>query len=584
MKYQSSNTKLIIEHDWGTRKAKHTCPECSQNRRNKSEKCLEFYPDTDSAYCFHCNTTFFKYDPHRTEKVYAVPEWKNKTELTDKAARYFEGRMIPQQTLIDFRIYSDTEWMPQFQKETEVICFPYFRAEKLINIKFRGASKSFKMVSNAELMFFNYDEIGKTESIIITEGEIDALSYHTVGHKNVVSVPNGANKNLEYLDPCIELFTQVQTVYLATDADTKGVELRDELARRIGPEKCHIVSFKNCKDANEYMISYGGIELHKTIADARPYPIKGIIAADDFYQDIRSLYENGVQPGKGIAVYSVDEFCTWETGRLAIATGIPGSGKSEFVDYLITRLNLLHGWKAGLFTPENYPLKYHYSKLFEKIIGKQFSRFKSSDIEFNAAYEYIKENFFYVLNEEDTTVETVLESAKILIKSRGIKVFVIDPYNRLDHKYTDSETQYVSRFLDKLTSFAKYNNILIILVAHPTKLKKNAAGKYDVPTLYDIAGSANFYNKTDYGFTVHRATNEDNIMQNEISVFWQKIKFKHLGKQGSTQMRYNYNNGRFEENMNTIDVWDNSSWINSGAQPENTMPINEEFENNNCPF
>jgi twinkle protein len=571
MKYQSSNTKLIIEHDWGTKKAKHTCPECSKSRRNKSEKCLEYYPETDSAYCFHCNTTFFKYDPHRTEKVYAVPEWKNKTGLSDKAAKYFESRMIPQKTINEFKIYTDTEWMPQFGKEIEVICFPYFKNGTLTNIKYRGAKKSFKMVSNAELIFFNYDQIGKTDSIIITEGEIDALAFHTVGHENVISVPNGANKNLEYLDPCIELFNGVQTVYLATDTDTKGVELRDELARRIGPEKCRIVSFKNCKDANEYLISYGGIELFNTIENAHQYPVKGLITAEDIYQDIRSLYENGVQPGQMIDVPVVDQHVTWETGRLAIVTGIPGSGKSEFVDYLIVRLNLLHGWKAGFFTPENYPLKYHYSKIFEKIIGKQFSRYKASDIDFNMAYEYIKENYFYVMNEEDTTVESVIESAKALIKSRGIKIFVIDPYNRLDHRYTDSETQYISRFLDKLTSFARYNNILIFLVAHPTKLKKNTAGKYDVPTLYDIAGSANFYNKTDYGFTVHRMTNEENIMQNEIAVYWQKIKFKHLGKQGVSDLKYNYNNGRFVENSQSIEMWDNSSWLTAGEQPQDVF-------------
>ena len=50
------------------------------------------------------------------------------------------------------------------------------------------------------------------------------------------------------------------------------------------------------------------------------------------------------------------------------------SGKSEFVDYIVTKLNIKHGWKAAFFTPENYPLKFHYAKLFEKMIGKKFSQ------------------------------------------------------------------------------------------------------------------------------------------------------------------------------------------------------------------
>ena len=85
------------------------------------------------------------------------------------------------------------------------------------------------------------------------------------------------------------------------------------------------------------------------------------------------------------------------TKRLAIVTGRPGSGKSEFVDYLITRLNLIHGWKSAYFTPENYPLKYHYAKLFEKYIGAQFSQHKTNKIDFDIAYEYIQNNFFYIM-------------------------------------------------------------------------------------------------------------------------------------------------------------------------------------------
>lgn len=562
MKYQNSNTKQIIDHDWGTKKTKVLCPECSHNRKNKTEKCLEYYPETDSAYCFHCNTKFFRFDPHRSEKQYSVPEWKNKTELSEKAVKWFESRMITQGTLNKFKIYTDTEWLPQLQKEAEVICFPFFRESKLVNIKFRGPQKSFKLVSNAELLFFNFDIIGQSKSIIIVEGEIDCLSFFQCGRQNVVSVPNGANKNLEYLDTCIDQFEQLETIYLATDQDSKGIELRDELARRLGQEKCKIVSFKNCKDANEYLQTYGGIELYDTISRASEFPLNGIVTAENLSAELLSLFQNGVKPGLNIDIQCIDEFCTWETGRLAIVTGIPGSGKSEFVDLLVTKLNLLHGWKAGYFTPENYPLKYHYAKLYEKLIGKQFNRFKSTDIEYNTAYEHIKDNFFYIMNEEDLTVDSVLNAAKSLVKRKGIKVLVLDPYNRFDHRYTDSETQYVSRFLDKLTNFARFNNVLVFLVAHPTKLKKNpTTNKYPIPTLYDISGSANFYNKTDYGFTVHRKTGENNIMINEVEVLWQKIKFKHLGKQGFSDLKYNYNNGRFEPVNSTVDIWDNTNWL-----------------------
>lgn len=233
---------------------------------------------------------------------------------------------------------------------------------------------------------------------------------------------------------------------------------------------------------------------------------------------------------------------------------VHNSGKSEFVDYLICKMNILHGWKAAYFTPENWPLKYHYSKLFEKLIGKKFNIKTSSEIEWDTAYEYIRNNFYYILNEEDFTVNSVLNSAKVLIKTRGIKILIIDPYNKLEHQYKDSETQYISRFLDQLTLFAKMNDILIFLVAHPKKMNKTD-GKTDVPSLYDISGSANFYNKTDYGLTVHRNSDSENIMLDEVKVYFQKIKFKHLGHQGIVSLNYDKDSGRFNTGGRDLSNW-----------------------------
>jgi len=553
MKYQSSNTKQIYNVEF--KQGRNLCPECSHLRVKKTDKCLEYFIETNTAYCWNCNTTFFEYKPYEA-KQYFIPEWKNITNLTDKAVKYFEGRMIKQETLNKMKVYSDSEFMPQFKKKIEVICFPYFLDEKLINIKFRGSNKAFKLVSGAELIFWNIDCLKNCNEVIITEGEIDALSFINVGYDNTISVPNGANVNLEYLDNYIHLFDSIKIIYLATDQDTKGIELRDEFIRRFGAEKCKIISFKECKDANEYMIKYSPTELKDTILNAKDCPVKGLIKANDIQVELRDYFENGIQKGKMINIPEIDKYITWETGRLAVVTGVPGSGKSEFVDFIVSELNLIYGWKAGYFTPENYPLKYHYSKIFEKLIGKGFNAKKANEVEYDMAFDYISNNFFWILNEDDLSLEKIIENAKFLIKTKGIKILVIDPYNKIEHQFDKNytETQYISKFLDKLIMFGKLNDILIFLVAHPRKMNRG-----EIPTLYDISGSANFYNKSDYGFTIHRVLNEDNIMTNEIHIHWQKIKFKHLGEQGISQLKYNYNNGRFETGV--VDVWDNSNWL-----------------------
>lgn len=559
MKYKSSNTNIVheLEFDQTNSKKRYPCPECAGSSKRKRPKDLQYYMETKTAYCFKCETTLFEYKPHENTKQYVVPEWKNTTKLTDRAVKWFTGRMISQDTLNKMEICSSTEYMPQFQKEIEVICFP-MKIEGIVkNVKYRGPEKSFKLFSGAELIWYNYDAILKSNEIVIVEGEIDLLTWIENGYENVISVPNGANKNLEYLDNSIHAFDHLNKIYLACDQDTKGIELRDELIRRLGIERCSIINFKQYKDSNEYFVKEGGLSFKELLNTAKEVPVKGAVKIESMYNDIIDLFEKGIQPGKAVKISNIDEFCTWETGRLAICTGNPGSGKSEFVDFVVSLLNLNHGWKAAYFTPENYPLKYHYSKIHEKFSGKKFSK-DYGDADFSTVFEHLKDNLFYVLDEEDMSLKKILEVAKMYIVQHGIKVLVIDPYNKLDHNIEKglSETQYISKFLDELIRFTKFNDILTFLVAHPSKMQRG-----EVPTLYNISGSAHFYNKADYGFTVHRVRDENDLMTNEVDVYWQKIRFKNLGKQGISNFKYNYNNGRFEQLYSTVDQWDNSNWL-----------------------
>jgi twinkle protein len=559
MKYQSSITKIIydLHFDSGVKK-RYQCPECSDSRKKVKAKDLEYYPDTNRAFCFHCQITLFEYKPY-VKKEYVLPEWKNITNLSDKAVKWFNSRMISQVTLNKMKVYSDEEYMPQFGKQIEVVCFPYFLDDKLINIKYRGPQKSFKLHSGSELVFWNIDCLKKANECIVCEGEIDALTYIEVGYENVMSVPNGAGNNLEYLNDYIDFFKPIRRILISVDNDTKGIELRDELIRRLGVEKCLLINLRECKDANEFLTTYSGNELKDAIKYANQIPIKGIVRADNIYNDLVDMFENGIKPGLEIGVYEIDKYILWETGKLVVCTGEPGMGKSECVDYIVSRLNLLYGWKVAIFSPENYPLKYHYSKIYEKLIGKQFKKTDTGSVEFDMAFDYINSNYFYILNEDDLTLKNILDSAKYLVSKEGIKILIIDPYNKVDHQYEkgQNETQYVSKFLDALTNFAKFYDVLVFLIAHPAKLKPG-----EIPNLYTISGSANFYNKCDYGFTFLRMKDENNVMTNESQIHWQKFRFKHLGKHGISNLVYNWNNGRFEQ-LSGSDVknWDNSNWL-----------------------
>jgi twinkle protein len=266
------------------------------------------------------------------------------------------------------------EWMPQTGKKERCICFNYYEDGKLVNTKFRDGAKNFKMVAGAEVIPYNIDGIKGEKECIITEGEIDALSFAEIGRMDVISVPTGANKNLTWMDRFVQTHLEdKRVIYVATDADRKGQELGKELIRRLGAPRCRMVSYpEDCKDANEVLVKHGKEALAQTLTDAPEIPLEGVFTILDVGTDLRALFEKGMERGAETGWENFDRYCTFETGRLCVVTGIPGAGKSEFIDELVMRLNIRHNWRVAYFSPENMPLTYHLRKLMEKVTGQRF--------------------------------------------------------------------------------------------------------------------------------------------------------------------------------------------------------------------
>ena len=433
----------------------------------------------------------------------------------------------------------------------------------------RDGAKHFMLEANAQLLPYRLDHIRDTLECIITEGEMDALSFIVAGYDNVVSVPNGAQKNLTYLDDFIEShFENKGRIYIAADADAKGLELRNELVRRFGEEKCRIVTYgEDCKDANELLLQQGAEALRRAIHEAKEVPLEGVFTASDVKEELLGLFEKGLQKGATLDMGDLDDLLSLEVGRLMIVTGIPGDGKSEFLDEVAVHLSLKYDWRCAWFSPENFPVTLHHPKLIEKLIGKRFKKGLMNPLELDAAIGYLSQNFFDILPEEGYRVDTILERAETLVRRKGIRVFILDPYNCLEHQIPSgqSETQYISEFLEKLRSFARRRQALVILAAHPTKMKKDPmSGKFPVPTMYDISGSAAFFNKADFGIAIER-----DRARGVTRVHVQKVKFRHLGQPGVASFQYNTCCGRFVpmQESKSPDIpdedpkWDNSNWL-----------------------
>ena len=485
------------------------CPSCSHTRKKKSIKCLSWNHDKEVGYCNHCEGSFVKHK--ELEKEYNLPERKG-SALGDKMLSYFKSRGINENTISRFNI-------TQHDNGQSWICFNYFYGAELINIKYRNAKKEFRLEKGCRLIPYNINSIIGANICYIVEGEFDALTLYECGFKEVVSVPNGAhakNNKLEYLDDVIDEFDKIEEIVIVTDNDEPGITLRNELARRFGKDRCtYVVYPEGCKDSNDVLIKYGIESVKELIKGRKEFPLEGVTTVKDISIDIDYIFENGYPISNKIG-NELDDHIKWRTGEWTVITGTPGSGKSDVIDQISLALSLDHGWRFGIYSPENAPYQLHFWKLAQKYIGKMRKDFTTDEL--NRSKEFISKNYYWV-SMQDLSIDNLLSKAKELVKRKGINAFILDPWNQLDHliPHGMTETQYISKSLSKLTDFVLANDIHLFLVAHPAKHRQDPKKI----SLYDIAGSAHFFNKCYNGLTIMRDFEKDyTIINIEKVKFW----------------------------------------------------------------
>lgn len=558
-------------HDYGitykgkwSHEIKTVCPKCSHNRKKKKEPCLSINTDSGIFICHHCQWSGKIMKKKMRDIVYVKPSYTNKTLLTNKVMKYFEGRGISQDVVKRNKISEDEVYMPQVQKKKKVIRFNYFRNGECINIKYRDNEKNFKQVAGAEKIFYGLDDIKESNEVIIVEGEFDKLSFDTIGLNNVISVPDGAPnanaKNVEakfsYLDNCYEYFENKDKIYIAVDNDKNGRRLLDELSRRLGRDRCWIIDFPDgCKDANDVLVKHGEQRLYDCYEDARAYPVEGVFGVESVEEMLWDSYHNGKEKGVTTGYSSLDPHYTFRVAEFDVFTGIPGHGKTSFCLQLMLNSSILYGWKWGVFSPENYPINELYETLIEMYIGATSdidSEHRMNINEYKVGMSFINKHFFVVYPEESFSLDIILERFRYLVQTKGIKGVLVDPFNQLDHNFNNmSEANYVADTLNQVRKFTKANDIKFIIIAHPITMRSEGGVKdNEVPTAYRISGGANWYNKADNIVTVHRPNPKD-FFDTRTDIHVQKIKFQKLvGVPTGTPVTLNYHrpSGRFLEN------------------------------------
>lgn len=551
--------KIEHKNERTTGTAKLKCPVCNDGRKNKADKPLYVRYDSGVAKCFHCEALSFRDSiEKKSRESFKLPsqEWKNYTNLSDTVVKYFEGRKIQQYTLQELGITEERYYQPSLQAEVNNICFNFFEGDVVVNKKYRGAKKSFTQSSGTKSIFYNINAAIGQKEVYFVEGEIDCLSLIQVGIKNVISVPNGANDNDAYWINSEPYLKDIEKFYIATDNDPKGNELADKIAQRLGRYRCERIRFKG-KDANDDLVS--GV-LEDTIHNREKYPVSGTFGVMDMYDKMMELYDNGLPP----VIYpkcpsfgsNVKEVFTVMRGHLVTVTGIPSHGKSNFTEWYVMNLVKDYGMKASFFSPEHQPMELHQSTFVEKFTAKNYfydfaDTPRINKIEIAEYAEWANEKIYLTSPEDGNTAtwDWLFDKFKEQMFNFGIDIFVIDAFNKVEFTDKRTERERIGWVLTKLTSFAQQNNVIIFLVAHPTKMQKDDKGLYKIPDLYSVSGSADFRNQTHDGFCVYRFFKNDETEEEGRTLFVNlKTKMKFQGEIGAfIEYYYHLPSGRYYE-------------------------------------
>jgi twinkle protein len=551
----------------GSEKTK--CPQCGDNRKNKTDKPLSVNITTGDYNCHHCGWkgNVRAHERKRENKHYEKPppDVLKNIQLKEKVIEWFSNRAISKKTLDKFMIYVKSEYMPQTQKEETCICFPYLRDGELINVKYRDGQKNFKMHKSAELIFYNLQTVGEKKHCIIVEGEIDCMAVYESGIsvdedididtgelKNrelskwcVVSVPNGAskgNQKLEYLDNCAEWFMGFHEIIVATDGDEAGKSLKDELVRRLGVERCKTISYpleevvktkdglkRRCKDFNEVLQYLGKESVINIINNADQIPVEGIYYLDDIFPSMLENFKKGITLAPTTRFSEMDDYFRWKKGDVNLFVGYANWGKTFFTLQIMLTKSIWDGWKWAVFSPENYPANDFYDDLVEMYVGKWLDNM--SEDEYAGACHFISEHIFYVYPEDKHDINSINEKFRYLVLMKGIDGVLLDPFNQLDHlqKPFQREDQYLSEALKDIKRFALLNNLVYNIIAHPKNPSYQQDKSLPVVDMYDIAGGAMFGNKCDSITSYHRPRFHEDKNSPEVEIYQQKLKRKRTG-------------------------------------------------------
>lgn len=393
--------------------------------------------------------------------------------------------------------------------------FPYYRNGKPYAAKFRGVAKkkrdgsaNFRSTQGVPRGLYNADALSRDQElpVVITEGEIDALSVMQAGFLRAVSLPDGWTEQGNKTEALVEVEEALRRspyVVVAGDNDAAGESLPRTVANILsGHDVRYAVWPEGCKDANDVLVAFGEGTLAKCINEAKRIdPPGGVISG---FSDMPPMSSQRVlRIGKD----PFDKMIALEIGEISVWTGLPGMGKSTLTIWAADEISQHERVRVGLIGFETHAWRIR-DQLARSQMRKAWRSLSDGEQERLLVDLDARWRLVHTSPEAQHHLGWLEQMVKTLAVRDRCKVIIVDPWNELEHlpEKGESMTSYINFAIKTIRGWAKALEVHICIVAHPAKMRTD--GPKRAPTGYDIADSAAFFNKPGLGITVHEGSED----------------------------------------------------------------------------
>ena len=442
-------------------------------------------------------------------KHYIKPSRKGITKAASRVINYLTvERGLTVETVAAFKIAQSN-----VHGKGDAIVFPYLdAANELEMIKFLALErdeKGKKIVwtsPGAKKGLFGKHLLSPDDrSCLITEGEVDAMTWHQLGYL-AFSVPfgakhegkDGSDPNMEWIENDWDMLEGFERIYLSFDADDEGRLAAASIAKRLGEERCYFIEMpEGVKDANEALVAGREEELKGAYQAAKtrdPDNLKNAAAFEVAVQDMFfSPAAAAVHMGTPMMFPTNTGDFHFRIHEVTILTGINGSGKTMLLNWML--VNWIAIGKRALVGSFEVPAKQTLSYMVQQTLGKE----KPADVgELGLAFRLLSEGLWFYDYVGRIDRKELMKGIIYAIRRYGVQFVIIDSFMKCGLKTDDWNGQ--KEFMETLTDFVKDYPVHIILVVHSRKMEneRSAPGKMDIKGVGEITDMAHNV------FSVHR--------------------------------------------------------------------------------